>query len=265
MPVRPRRPVEWNRVGRRREREQGEAATSHLVEGAHPGPGHRERVADRDAHAAAVERIGALRVEQHGVDPERRRVAEQDAEVLVVVEPLDHRDPSGPVEQRARPPAAASARPTRPRPDAGRSRRPAATLVFCDVHGSVDALEHVGQDRVLRGGDEHGSHGSTRFHERPHDERRLGDEEPLLGLDPAPQRRIREPEVVGEPRIVGVGDANDGRSDGTGSTVPAPAGTHPAPRISRKTLKNPRQIPASAAATCNDAPRTSPAVDGGHL
>ena len=33
----------------------------------------------------------------------------------------------------------------------------------------------------------------------------------------------------------------------------------------RKTLKNPPWIPASRAASCNDAPRTSPAVDGGHL
>jgi len=82
-------------------------------------------------------------------------------------------------------------------------------IVVCDIYGSGDALEHPGQDCMLRGGDEHRSHGSIRFHQRPHDERGLGDEEALLGLDPAPERRIREPDVVGKPRIAGVGDAND--------------------------------------------------------
>ena len=55
---------------------------------------------------------------------------------------------------------------------------------------------------------------------RPHDEGRLGDEEAPFGLDPAPELRIRQPDVVGEPRVVGVGDANDGhRLDRTGRAV----------------------------------------------
>ena len=112
-------------------------------------------------------------------------------------------------------------------------------------------IEHVGERCVLRGGDEHGADGATGTHERPDDAGRLGDEEPPFGLDPAPERRIRQRDIVGEPRIVGVGDVNDGhRLDRTGP---------------EKTLENPRWMHASAAATCNDAPRTSPAVDGGHL
>ena len=50
---------------------------------------------DRDPYAAAVQRIGRFGVEQHGVDAERGRAAEQDPEVLVVVHPFDDRDPAG--------------------------------------------------------------------------------------------------------------------------------------------------------------------------
>ena len=74
---------------------------AHLVERLQPSPGNGQHVPDRDPHAPPVERIGTLRVEQHRVDPERRRAPEHAAEILVVAELLHAPRPAGPPSSTA--------------------------------------------------------------------------------------------------------------------------------------------------------------------
>jgi DNA-binding protein HU-beta len=95
-------------------------------------------------------------------------------------------------------------------------------IVGCDVYGNVvitcgplieapfEVGEDIGQHRMLRRRHQDGSHRPTRLDQRPHDQRRFGDEEPSLRLDATPELRIGQPDVVDEPRIRGVIDANDG-------------------------------------------------------
>ena len=64
-----------------------------------PSERHPEHVAHRHPHAAPVERVGAARREQDRVDPQRGGVAEERAEVLVVVHGLEHGHPARPGEQ----------------------------------------------------------------------------------------------------------------------------------------------------------------------
>ena len=52
-------------------------------------------------HTAAIQRIGALAVEQDRVDAERRGAAKDAAEVLVIAQLLHHSDAARPVDQRA--------------------------------------------------------------------------------------------------------------------------------------------------------------------
>ena len=70
-----------------------------------------------------------------------------------------------------------------------------------DVHRRVEAGERAGEHVVLRRRHEHRADraGPIAASARDH-ERRLGDEEPPLGLDPPAELRVREPDVVGEPR-----------------------------------------------------------------
>ncbi len=88
-----------------------------------PGDGKEQDLAHAHPHGPAVVRIDARRVEHECVDSERPRRSGDRAEVLGVVEPLEHGDAPGGPEQDCRATAAAFGRPTRPRPDGCRSRR----------------------------------------------------------------------------------------------------------------------------------------------
>ena len=54
-----------------------------------------QQLAHRDAHAAPVERVGTRRVEQQRIDTQPAGRAGDRAEVLVIVDPLEHHDPPG--------------------------------------------------------------------------------------------------------------------------------------------------------------------------
>ena len=148
------------------------------------------------------------RVEQHRVDAERGRAAEQAAEVLVVAQLLHHGD--APARRRA------TRRDGRQRPAVGRRDRAAVQV---EAH---DPAQHLGSARrtparrrgratpasasCCAGRDEHRTDRATRSHQRRDDERRLGDEEPPLGLDPrggAPDRRARRSRRAGDRRGLG--------------------------------------------------------------
>ena len=55
--------------------------------------GTRKHVSHRDADTAPVQGVRCLGIEQHRVESEGACVSEQRPEVLVIVEPLEHRDP----------------------------------------------------------------------------------------------------------------------------------------------------------------------------
>ena len=135
----------------------------------------------------------------------------------MVVQLLEHRDPPRAVEQRARPTAAATGRPTRRRRGAGRSRRPAASTSSSATYtGRVDAaIEHVGRESSAACcAGVTSTERTARSESQQAPARRAGDSAMKKPRSASTRRRScgsGEPDVVGEPRIGGVGDANDGR------------------------------------------------------
>ena len=116
-----------------------------------------------------------------------------------------------------------------------------------DVDGRVGAVEHTGHRVVLRRGDQHRTHPPVRSQQCLDDERRFGDEEALIGLDPTAELRIRQPDVIGQSGIVRVVDRDHGH---VGTVQAISAG-------SKKPRKNLARMPASSLASCNDAPANS--------
>ena len=145
---------------------------------------------------------------------------------------------------RARPSAAATGRRTRPRRGAGRSRRPpAGPRGGATYTGASTRVEHVGQRVVLRRASRAPSAPATRS--RPRRRTTCGDSAMKKPRSASTRRRSSgsvRPDVVGEPRIVGVVD----HDHGAGGTEPAQqTSLHeassfvPRGRARQKTLKIP--------------------------
>ena len=92
--------VAW---GQRHAREPGAVRRLEPVQrGVDPGVGESERPAERDADAAAVQRVGAGGVEQDAVDPERHGSSDERTDVLVVVDADREHEPACRREQLRR-------------------------------------------------------------------------------------------------------------------------------------------------------------------
>ena len=124
------------RVGRQRPRLEPGGAQRVEVAGPARGPGDREEqdLAHADPHGAPVVRVDARRVEHERLDAEGAGRAGDGAEVLRVVEPLEHGDAPGAGDAVGDRRAAAGGRRRRPRRGGGRSRRsppaPAADATY---------------------------------------------------------------------------------------------------------------------------------------
>jgi len=96
---------------------------------------------------------------------------------------------------------------------------PAQDLRAGDEDRCGDRRQRLGQRVVLRGRDEHRTHGPPGSEQRFYDVGRLGDEEAPFGLDAPSQVGIGQPDVIGQSGIVRVVDRDHGHS-GTVQVVP---------------------------------------------
>src|SRR5690606_33262001 len=202
----------------------------------HPGPGHPQDVAGGHPDAAPVERVGGRRVDQHGVDAEGGRVAEQGAEVLVVVEALGQDDEPGALEQLAgcregQPVGRGQHAPVDVEPGGRR-----ALLVVADDHRGPPGDEPADPLGLAPGG-EHRAHGVRRLEQRLQRHHPLGHEEATVPLDgAAPGRVVQVPVVLervapGHAAILPAGCvvAALGVRVGRGRPPPAARTGHPSP------------------------------------
>ena len=206
--------VEPDRVVLERQRRHGEAQLVQLLHSpgprVDPRPRHLEDRAHRHPDGAAVERVGAAGGDEHGIHAQSRGTAEHGADVGVVDDVLEHEHPPGALEHLR------EGRRHRP---LHRRQRPAVQVepgerlddvVLADEHGDavglrpLDEVGEVGEPAV---GHEVGPR-PVPGRQRPADDLLgLGDVEPALGLGPATQRHVGEPDVVAQPRVGGVVDA----------------------------------------------------------
>ena len=212
------------------EAREGPACLAELGELPRPvggaGERHPQHVPERHPRGASVEGVGGRRVQHHTVHPEGGRVAEEGADVLVIVHAFDH-------EQAARAGRELVDR-CRRRP-VGRGEHPSVEVHAGEpldlparqrVHRDVD-IRVAGRVRV---GDQDRADSVGGLQQRDHREVTLDDEEPLGSLDAHPPRRIAQVPVVAEPRVVEVGDRLDGdptsmdRAEPGRATVPTGRG-----------------------------------------
>jgi hypothetical protein len=174
--------------------------------GLQPGVRHREHLAHADPHAAPVERIGAGRRQQHGVDAERGRTAEHRADVGVVVDVLQDRHAPG---------AASTSSAVR---SGSRWNDASTPAVHVETGGPVEHVgvaAYTGRRRPGRRAGRPvwrrpGTTGPVAGAQRPpQDQLALGDEQPVRRLPPGTQLEIGERPVVAEAFVVRVGDQVD--------------------------------------------------------
>ncbi len=200
--------VDRDGVGRRRERRNREPRATKSGEyrgqvvGARPRDG--EHMTDRHPNAAPVERVCARRVEHEAVDAECRRVAEQRADVLVVVQRFadgdDRRVRHHGIERRQRHPLDRRERSTvQVEPD---------DLAQRAASGHNDAVGHRCQHIRERGAHfgRHQDRSNPRRRDRaerdPERFDALDDAVPAPYLVGEPERRVRQQCVVRQPRVI---------------------------------------------------------------
>ena len=176
-----------------------------------PGVRDREHRAHRHLHRPPVQRVGAARRQDHRVHAERGRAPEDPAQVAVVHDVLaDHHPAGGGQHLRGR----------RQRPPQHRGQRAAVHLVAGQRGGRVRRDD---VHRARAGGDQIGQRGLPVLRDQQRPDRvpgghgppdhllTLGDEQPVLGLQAAPQPDVGQPGEVGQPRVGRVGDGQHGR------------------------------------------------------
>ena len=184
------------------------------------GPRHGEDGAHADLHRPPVERVGAARREQHGVDAECGAAAHDRADVGVVDDVLEHQHGPRRVEhlvQGGQGLALQGGQRASVHVEAGH------LLGECLGHDEarrVGVREHVGQPvqpawcHHERPGHEAGLDGPS-YHLLA-----LGQEQPVLGLEVRPELDVAEVPVVGQPWVGGIGDLDQGRHGVTGRRRP---------------------------------------------
>ena len=135
---------------RQRQRDRGEARRrerrQRVVPVRQPRPRQREHRSHGDLDRAAVERVGAPRRQQHGVEAERGARAEDRADVGVVDDVLEHQHGPGPGEDDVH---------RRQRPPRERRQRPAVHVEAGDLLGQRlrdHVAGRVGRGRARRPG-----------------------------------------------------------------------------------------------------------------
>ena len=189
------------------ERHRGEAALAQPREGVvpvrQPRPRQREHRAHRDLDRPAVERVGAARGQQDGVEAERRARPEDRPDVGVVDDLLQHQDGPGLCEHVVQ---------RRERAALERGQRPAVhveaghllgQLLGHHVAGRLRGREHVGQAVEPARRHEEGAGPVAGLDRAPHHLLPLGQEQPVLGLEVLAELDVAQVAVVGQPRVVG--------------------------------------------------------------
>ena len=199
-------------IAARREAERREAAVAQLAEGIRPWLRPRERdaqhVPERHPGRAPVERVGGRGVEEDGIGAEGGGVAEDRPDVLVVVDALEDDD--------------------RPRAPGDLAHRPGFRALGDREHATMEV--HAGElgHGVGRHGEElhlrtqagHHLVGVLLGHEHRTDRVRGGEqgldrqrafqrEDPPVALHRHPAGRLTEVAVVGEARVLEIGDPLD--------------------------------------------------------
>ena len=226
-------------VGCRRQSQHLEAGGPKLAESRRPvgSPGERQPkgMSHRHPDAPAVERVGRGRVEDNPAGTEGGRIAEQGAQVLMVVHAFDHEEA---VSGRGH------VRELEIRDTVAGGHRPSVEVEAADrpherLRGDVGGRVHVRQIRSQRPQParchQHGADGKSRVEQVADNVCALGDEEVALpatafGL-PQPQVPVGEPGEVAEPLVGGIVDGND---DGHGD------------ESLRSRVRRPRVLPAIA-------------------
>ena len=177
--------------------------------GLEPRPGQREDRAHGDLDRAAVQRVGAARRQQDGVEAEGGARAEDRADVGVVDDVLQHQHRPGAGEDRVH----------RGQREPGERGQCAAVDVEAGdplgerlgdhVAGRVRAREHVGEAVEPARRHQERPRREAGLDRAPDDLLPLGQEQPVLGLQVLAQRHVAQVAVVGEPRVVGVGDLDE--------------------------------------------------------
>ena len=186
---------------------------------ADPGPRDLEDGPHRDTDRPAVQRVCTPGRDEHGVDAQRGAGAEDGPDIRVVHDVLQDDDPPGTLEQFG---------------DRGQCRplhRRQRAPVQVESGDSLDDAVLPDEDRdpgLLRVRDDvseigqpaHGHEvgpGLVAGSKRPPDHLlRLGDVEAPLGLGTPPQRHVGEADIVGEPLVGGVIDADRHGEKGQG-------------------------------------------------
>ncbi len=196
--------------GQGEEPEAGRADRGESVEpGVQAGVGHGEDRAHGDLHAAAVERVGAVRGEQDGVHAERRGRPEDGTDVGVVVDRFQDRHPAGRAQHVGR-------RGQGPAPHGGEGA--AVHVVAGDLLGQAGAdhvdrcrgvVDDVAHDVGPLRGQQHRPHRVPGVPGAADDLLALGDEQALGGFAPAAQFHVGQAGVVVQARVVGVLDGDE--------------------------------------------------------
>jgi hypothetical protein len=192
--------LERFRIGSRGQPNEREAGGADVLQpfgpGRDPRPREEQDLAHRDPHGTPVERVGAARVQQECVDPERGRAAGDRAEVLVVSQALQHGDRARPaedcVEGGERPPL-------RDRDgasmdiEAGHAGEDGA---LSDVDGGVQVFEHRCELVRPPRQEQEGSDPVVGLRQPTDHRRTLDHEQPVLRLERPPRVHVPEMAIV---------------------------------------------------------------------
>jgi hypothetical protein len=210
-----RQPVQGDRVVGECHRIQGEAPLVQIGDGLAPGPQPRPRhLEDRshaDADAAPVQRVGAAGGDEDGVGAEGRRRAEDRAQIGVVDDVLDHDDQPGAVQHGVEGRLGAAVESTQRPAVQSEAGRGAQQIRIALVDGRVDAGggEQAFELRPPLRQDEERPRRVPAL-ERPLDDaERLRHEQAVRGLQAGAQPGVRQVQVVGQPRIGGIGHRDE--------------------------------------------------------
>ena len=173
-------------------------------------PGQREHRPHGDLDRAAVQRVGAPRRQEHGVEAEGGARAEDRADVGVVDDVLEHENGPGAGQDRVQ------------RGSGNRASDASAPAVHVEagdllgqrlrdhVAGRLGAGEHVTQAVEPARCHQERARGEAGLDRAPDDLLALGEEQPVLGLEVLAQGHVAQVAVVGQPRVRRVGDLDEG-------------------------------------------------------